>query len=434
MPRTVRNPKIDTRTARAKLKPRREPYWTAITPGCALGYRRGKTGGTWIARRYDAKTTPKLRHCSLGAADDALDPDAAAAFSFAQAQEKARAWFSQQALAARGRGPNNHGLYTVGDALDDYLRKLTHEGKASARGSHYCADALIRPELGKIELPELTAERLRRFLRDLADTPARLRSKTGAKPRFREAPDTAEATRARRSSANRTWSVLRAALNLAFAEGKIESDTAWRRVKPFQGADAARVRYLSVEEAQRLINASSPSFRDLVIAALTTGARFGELAQLDVGDFDPDAGTVTIRQSKTGRARHIFLTDEGKRIFTRFTAGRERLAPMLPKTDGTRWAKSHQRRPMAQACQAAKIDPPIGFHGLRHTYASLAVMRGAPLPVVAHNLGHTSVRMVEKHYGHLAPSYLAEKTRETAPTFGIQRDGKVIQMRQGRQA
>jgi hypothetical protein len=49
MARTVRNPKIDTRSARTKLPVRGEPYWTVISEGCALGYRRGAKGGTWVA-------------------------------------------------------------------------------------------------------------------------------------------------------------------------------------------------------------------------------------------------------------------------------------------------------------------------------------------------------------------------------------------------
>ena len=61
---------------------------------------------------------------------------------------------------------------------------------------------------------------------------------------------------------------------------------------------------------------------------------------------------------------------------------------------------------------------PITFHGLRHTWASLSVMGGMPLMVVAKNLGHVSTRMVEKHYGHLAPSYIADAIRQYAPRFG----------------
>ena len=59
---------------------------------------------------------------------------------------------------------------------------------------------------------------------------------------------------------------------------------------------------------------------------------------------------------------------------------------------------------MVEACARAKIKPAVGFHQLRHTWASLAVMNGVPLMVVARNLGHANTRMVEKHYGHLAES------------------------------
>ena len=74
---------------------------------------------------------------------------------------------------------------------------------------------------------------------------------------------------------------------------------------------------------------------------------------------------------------------------------------------------------MKAACQRAKISPPIGIHQLRHTWASLSVMGCVPLMVVAKNLGHSSTRMVEKHYGHLAPSYVADAIRAGAPRFGI---------------
>jgi integrase len=80
--------------------------------------------------------------------------------------------------------------------------------------------------------------------------------------------------------------------------------------------------------------------------------------------------------------------------------------------DGSAWRKSHQLRPIAKACRRAKIDPPINFHALRHTWASLATMNGFPLLngfpplIVAKNLGHSDTRMVERHYGHLAPSYI----------------------------
>ena len=53
-------------------------------------------------------------------------------------------------------------------------------------------------------------------------------------------------------------------------------------------------------------------------------------------------------------------------------------------------------------------------------------MAGAPLMVVARNLGHADTRMVERHYGHLAPSYIADAIRAAAPKFGIKPDRKVV--------
>ena len=86
--------------------------------------------------------------------------------------------------------------------------------------------------------------------------------------------------------------------------------------------DAARIRYLTVAECKRLLNACDPDFRRLCHAALATGARYGELALLQVHDFNADAGTIAIRRSKSGKARHVVLTEEGAALFKELAAGR----------------------------------------------------------------------------------------------------------------
>ena len=149
-------------------------------------------------------------------------------------------------------------------------------------------------------------------------------------------------------------------------------------------------------------------------AALQTGARYQELARLRVADFNTDAGTLHIRKTKTNRDRHIVLTDEGKEFFGQLAAGKSETALLL----GREWKPSRQAPLIAGACKRARIDPPLNFHALRHTWASLSVMAGMPLLVVAKNLGHSDTRMVERHYGHLAPSYVAEAVRKHAPKFG----------------
>jgi hypothetical protein len=59
----------------------------------------------------------------------------------------------------------------------------------------------------------------------------------------------------------------------------------------------------------------------------------------------------------------------------------------------------------------------------------MTIMAGAPLMVVAINLGHRDTRMVERHYGHLAESYVAEMIRKTAPQFHITSDEKIVEFR-----
>jgi integrase len=55
---------------------------------------------------------------------------------------------------------------------------------------------------------------------------------------------------------------------------------------------------------------------------------------------------------------------------------------------------------------------------MRHTWASLSITAGIPLPVIAKNLGHSDTRMVEKHYGHIEESFVAKTIRDRAPRFG----------------
>jgi integrase len=360
----------------------------------------------------------------VGTADDSPDADGEHVLSFAQAQEAARTWFAE--LARHARGDYRTGPYTIQECLEDYAAWLQGHRK-TAGDTRYRIETHIAPKLGDIQCDRLKTAEIQKWLLDLATSPARLRSKRNAKrPNFRELNKADHnAVRRRRASANRNLTVLKAALNRAWRDGRIRSDDAWRRVRPFEEADAARVRYLTVAEAKRFLNVCDSDFRRLAQAALLTGARYGELASLRASDFNPDSSTIHVRTSKSGKGRHIVLNDEGTALFKSLSAGKPGDVLLLTKGDSSAWNKSHQARPMAEACKRARITPSASFHILRHTWASLAVMAGAPLMVVARNLGHADTRMVERHYGHLAPSYIADAIRAAAPKFGIEPDSKV---------
>jgi integrase len=247
-----------------------------------------------------------------------------------------------------------------------------------------------------------------------------LRTRRGGVQRYRsEGTNALEAERKRKLRANRHLVILRAALNRAWREARIARADAWMRLAPFPGVERQRTRFLNHDEARRLINACPPDLRRLVQLALLTGARFAELCAFDVRDFQVDSGTLFVRDSKSGKSRHIVLNDEGIALCRSLAAGRSLGEPLVRKSDGSRWKRDHQFRPFKRAVINARIDPEFTFHQLRHSWASLTIMAGAPLIVVAQNLGHRDTAMVEAHYGHLAPNYVAETLRATAPTFGV---------------
>ncbi len=93
----------------------------------------------------------------------------------------------------------------------------------------------------------------------------------------------------------------------------------------------------------------------------------------------------------------------------------------------------NQRRPLLLACSAASIDPPINFHALRHTHASRLAMQGVPLAVIGAQLGHRDSRMVERHYGHMSPSYVSSTIRAAFGSLGIVEMDTVTPMTHTRQ-
>jgi hypothetical protein len=190
--------------------------------------------------------------------DDHTATDGVEILDFFQAQRKARD------VAAKAKAPATpQGPLTVSAAVDAYFERLEHEGSNSLADARGRAKLHILPELGNIAVEDLTRDMLSKWLKGLAE-------QSQGRPRRRPGSP------AHRASANRVLTILRAALNQAFRDGKIETDAAWRAVKPFLEVDAPRLRYFTKDKIRRRINAAQGDFRDIVKAALFTGCRYGE--------------------------------------------------------------------------------------------------------------------------------------------------------------
>lgn len=426
MGRTKRSAKLETRSARLRLATGRM-HQEPLAPGRYLAYRRpGKGGaGSWLARwRRDGKI---VQH-RVGTADDFYDADGRDILAFSQAQAKAQAWFdgqSMEAAAEEDGEPVRRGAYTVSDAMHDYLQDAKRRGVKGLPIMTTTIRAHILPALGEVEVAKLTKRRVENWLTALAEAPRRKTGKVREEVEHLPDPVTEDERRARKDSANRVLTNLKSALNHALATRRYSGPAPWRDVQKFKGVGVARVRFLSPVEQRRLVNVCPPGFKELVQAALYTGCRYSELCRLKVRDFDAKAKTIFIAVTKSGRPRHIVLTEESAAWFTGQVTGRPAAAALLQKPNAKGIARKHQEDPlgwgphdqkrlMGDACEKAKVEP-LGFHELRHTYASGLVNAGVPLAYVAEQLGHVDTAMVEKHYGHLSPSAMAKSIRQLAP-------------------
>jgi integrase len=427
MPRATKDARLDTAAARARLPVRKKPHYRLIDAGLHVGYYRGIKGGSWIGRRYIGAGSYETE--KLGLADDGRGADGSVVLTFSQAQAKARTWATQQEM--RASGVEDSTPWTVGDAVQHYLADYTARGGKARSYVETTFNAHVLPKLGDRKIRDLTPAVIRSWHRGLATSPPRLRAARGAEtPRVRQlAPHDADAHRARRSTANGILTLLKAALNFAYGEGKVPSDDAWRRMKPFAKVDAARVRYLTDDEAARLVNACPVDLRALVTAALLTGCRYQELATLRPVDIDFAAAVLTIRAAKGGGSRTVVLTDEAVECFRQTAVGKALMSLLLPRADGAPWGKSHQFRPLRAACKAAGIAPAASFHILRHTHASRLAMKGVPMHVIAAQLGHASVKVTERHYAHLSPGYVADTIRAAFGSLGLVPASNVTPMR-----
>jgi hypothetical protein len=222
---TVKHARLESPSARSRLRRGRQPHWQALVDGKVhLGYQRwrGDDDGRWVLRRYVGGG--KYRSETIGQADDVARADGVRVLSHEQAEAKARAKVDVPTGAI-------HRL-TVRDAFDRYIDYKRSVGQPVAdllsRGR-----AHILPVLGDLVVAELTADQLRRWLATMAGTPAQTRPKNG-KPQFKAEPEDDEAIRRRRATANRVLTMLKAALNHAFDEGHVANRDAWgRRLSPF---------------------------------------------------------------------------------------------------------------------------------------------------------------------------------------------------------
>lgn len=363
------SPSINTKTARERLSPRREPYWSRIETGLYVGYRKAKQGvGTWIARRRADDGNQAYR--ALGSFSE-----------YDEAAKAAKSWSN-----AIDAGVSSKGM-TVSQACKHYV---THLGMHKSANSKKDAEGRFKrlvydAKIGRVDLSKLKTSDVKAWLS--------LQIEQGDD----DAEDEDDLRRSK-DSANRNLASLKAALNLALRDRLVATDAGWKTVAKFKDVGRRRERFLPADQRTALLSACPTDLSHLVTAMLLTSARPGELANVSAQHFDKELGTLAL-QGKTGY-RVVTLSSAAVSFFAKRADGRIGNAPLLATEFGQRWNKDSWKKPFKAAVSAAKLPPDVVMYSLRHTAISEMIAGGMDTFVVA-RLAGTSTEMIDKHYGHL---------------------------------
>jgi len=202
------------------------------------------------------------------------------------------------------------------------------------------------------------------------------------------------------STTNRELAFLKTLFNKAVEWGRLEKSPA-ARVKKFR-EPASRERILTQDEAQRLVDTAGPELRPIIITALGTGMRRGEILSLKWSDVDLVRGIITVSMSKSGKPRKVPMSGSVAAAL----GALPRRGEYVFHNPETRTHLKAVTRSFLSACARAKKNPGdkkdpgivgLRFHDLRHTFASRALELGADIMTVSRILGHASITMTAKY-------------------------------------
>lgn len=307
--------------------------------------------------------------------------------------------------------------HTLDDLIDRYMRDVL----PAKRDGHKQASQLNwwKAQLGAYALADVTPALIAECRDRLADDP----QKPGVE---RLSPATI----------NRYLAALSHAFTIAVKEWGWLEDSPMRRVT--KGKESrGRVRFLSDDERGRLLaeckSASSPALYPVLVLALATGMRQGEIMGLywrepktppagAWGVVDLNAGRIVLHATKNGERRVVPLVGHALECLKALAKVRRMDSDLVfPSSNRPRKGGPVKpvdlRKPWETALKRAEIED-FHFHDLRHSCASYLAMSGASLAEIAETLGHKTLAMV-KRYSHLSEAHTASVvTRMNAAIFG----------------
>jgi integrase len=216
---------------------------------------------------------------------------------------------------------------------------------------------------------------------------------------------------------NRDIAVLKRLFNLAIDWSLIDRNPV-KKVALYR-IDEKSMRVLSQDEQRRLIDAAAPHFKPLIIVAINTGMRRGELLNLRWEQVDLRNLLITIEHSKNGRIRHLPINKSAQEALN------ELPEPHVGHVFRYRGLPIKAvKTAFAGAVRRAGIRP-CRFHDLRHTFATRLVLAGVDLATVKELMGHADISTTMK-YAHPNPPHKRDAVARLESRRSCQRPVEIV--------
>lgn len=289
------------------------------------------------------------------------------------------------------------------DFAIEYLRWSIANKKPSAKTRELSTMRILDREFGEKDLDEISSYQVEAW---------KMKRKKEVKP----------------STVNRELAVVKSFFTKAIEWGKCQEHPA-RKVKKFKVRNE-RLRYLMPDEIRILLSNCAEHIRPIVMVAVHTGMRKGEVLSLRRDQVNFEQGIITLTDTKNSERRDIPMNETVK-VTLRAIDGEDPFFFASTKKKGKPFVWIEMS--FHQALKKSGIED-FKFHDLRHTFASNLVMAGEDLHTVGELLGHKSLNMT-KRYAHLSPKFkkravnVLDRIMSQIPSQEKKTKGEVVSLR-----
>ncbi len=251
-----------------------------------------------------------------------------------------------------------------------YVDNYAKVNKRSWRDDKYHLDASMVPYFGKLELQEITPLEIEKY--------RAVRLEEGVS----------------KSTVNREITILKKMFNLAI-DWNFAQVNPVLKIKLFSEKNTMKERILTDEEEEKLLAGCPDYLKPIVIMALHTGMRRGEILNLEWAQVDLAKRTILVKNTKSGKDRPLPINET---LFSALSKpwSQEGKGTLVFPNPATGKPFTELKKSFKQACKRAGITD-LRFHDLRHTFASRLVEAGVDIITVRDLLGHFSVRVTERY-------------------------------------